>query len=287
MNRKELYTRITETIINKLKEGTVPWRKSWAAGLPSNYISKRIYNGINFLSLISNDYPSQYYLTFLQCSKRGGRINQGEKGYPVIYFKVNEVEVNKEGRTEIERVPLARVSYVFNLAQTSLYEDKSEKLKLPSCEELLLQIHNKPEIRHNSNRCYYSLKHDYISLPTIESFDDSSLFYSSLFHELGHSTAHPSRLNRDMSTTDMETYSKEELIAELSSSFLMGYCGLENKTIDDSASYINGWLKTFDSNPQILIEAAKEASTAVDYLLPKNVRADQHSPQKVSEVSAA
>lgn len=48
MNRNDMYSRITEKLIVKIKEGTLPWRRSWHHGLPANFITKRHYNGINF-----------------------------------------------------------------------------------------------------------------------------------------------------------------------------------------------------------------------------------------------
>ncbi|MHB1687919.1 MAG: ArdC-like ssDNA-binding domain-containing protein, partial [Ignavibacteriaceae bacterium] len=72
MNRSDLFDRITQQIKAKLEEGVLPWRKSWKSGLPMNFITKNAYQGINFLMLILNDYPSPYYLSYLQCNQKQG-----------------------------------------------------------------------------------------------------------------------------------------------------------------------------------------------------------------------
>lgn len=85
MNRSDIYNRITSKLITKLESGTVPWRRSWSNGVPANYVSKRPYNGINFLSLIVEDHPSPYYLTFLQAKEKCAKINSGAKGSIIVF----------------------------------------------------------------------------------------------------------------------------------------------------------------------------------------------------------
>jgi len=79
MKIQEVYNKITAQIQEKLKEGTLPWKKPWTVGLPQNMISRHYYTGINFLSLCTADYPSPYYLTFLQCKDKEGYVNPGKK----------------------------------------------------------------------------------------------------------------------------------------------------------------------------------------------------------------
>ncbi len=108
MNRNELFEKINNQILEKLKEGVVPWKKSWKEGIPSNFISKRAYHGINFLSLSMKDFPSPYYLTFNQCRERGGSIIAGSKSQMIIYWKVLEYR-NEEREEDITEVSLYQV----------------------------------------------------------------------------------------------------------------------------------------------------------------------------------
>ena len=78
-------------------------------------------------------------------------------------------------------------------------------------------------------------------MPARTAFDHIENYYSTFFHELAHSTGHPSRVGRDgieqLNTFGSESYSREELIAELSASMLAGITGISPTTIDNSASY--------------------------------------------------
>ncbi|MBN1300579.1 MAG: ArdC family protein [Melioribacteraceae bacterium] len=118
LNRSDIYADITRRLKEKLSQGTLPWRKSWEIGLPRNFQSKRIYNGLNFINLALNDYPSPYYLTFLQTKERGGFVRKGETGSWVVYWDVKEIPGASD--EESRRVPFIRRSIVFNLSQTSL-----------------------------------------------------------------------------------------------------------------------------------------------------------------------
>ncbi|WP_281277142.1 zincin-like metallopeptidase domain-containing protein [Oceanobacillus piezotolerans] len=84
------------------------------------------------------------------------------------------------------------------------------------------------------------------------------------------STGHSSRLNREGITAHngfgSELYSKEELIAELGASMLFGICGIVNETIDNSASYIQSWLRALKEDKTLIISASQQAQKASDYI---------------------
>jgi antirestriction protein ArdC len=85
MNKQDIYDRITNNLIAKIEACTIPWRRSWNVGIPRNYVSKHAYNGINFLSLLAEDHPSPYYLTFLQAREKGATINKGAAGSLIVF----------------------------------------------------------------------------------------------------------------------------------------------------------------------------------------------------------
>ena len=64
-----------------------------------------------------------------------------------------------------------------------------------------------------------------------------------------------------------EKYCKEELIAEIGASFLCGHTGIENFTLDESAAYIDFWLKALKENKKIIVSSSQQAQKAVDYIL--------------------
>jgi antirestriction protein ArdC len=265
MNKNEFLNGITMSIIDKLSKGTLPWRRSWKTGVPANFVSKRAYIGINFISLILKDYPSPYYLTFLQCKERSGTINRGSSGCPVIYWEVKEFPSASEDEKQ-KRVPIVRLSYVFNLSQTSLYNENILETIL-SCEELIARMPVKPIIKHNIRGCYYSPAGDYISIPKIEDFETKEEYYSALFHEMIHWTGHETRINRIASGRYGDNdYAYEELVAELGAAYLCSLCGISNMTINYHASYINGWLKLMKRDARMLLKASTETGRAIRML---------------------
>lgn len=263
--RNEIYEDITNRLIEKLSQGTIPWRKTWEVGLPTNLQSKRKYNGINFINLCMNEYASPYYVTCLQCKERDGYIKRGQKGSWIIYWDLKEVPSNNID--DVKRVPFMRRSIVFNIAQTSLHYEIDEERKIIRCEEVIKGMELHPDIRHNILRAYYSPVEDYISLPPINSFTSEAEYYSTLMHELIHWTGHTSRLNRKSTATEDELYSFEELVAEIGSAYLCALTGIAPKTLDNQAAYIKGWLKLAESDDSIFMKAAIEAQRAVNFII--------------------
>jgi antirestriction protein ArdC len=105
-------------------------------------------------------------------------------------------------------------------------------------------------------------------------------YYSTLFHELTHSTGHATRLNRptltDLCPFGSTNYSREELVAEMGAAYLCSLTGIVNATIDNSAAYIQGWLRRLRSDPKVLVQAAAQAQKAVDYLTNSGGPHDDH-----------
>ena len=73
----------------------------------------------------------------------------------------------------------------------------------------------------------------------------------------------------DVAAFGSETYSREELIAEMGAAFLSGHCGIENATIDNSASYLAGWLRVLRQDSRLVVTSAAQAQKATDYILGK------------------
>lgn len=274
-NKAEIFASITQKIKERLEYGTIPWQRSWTVGIPRNLISKKAYTGLNFMSLCLQEYPSPYYLTYLQCQQKAGTISKGAKGSLVVYWQIKELTVtgNETDELDVKRFPLIRYSYVFNLSETSLYKDNvDEQNKVVAFEEILNNMNTPPVIRHNIARCYYNANEDYISLPQINDFNCPQEYYSSLAHELVHWTGSASRLNRLQSTSfGTDEYSQEELIAEIGSAYLCAMAGIAPKVIDNQAAYINGWLKQLNKQADLFIDASIQAQKAVNYLLNKSL----------------
>ena len=108
------YQVITDKIIEKLEQGTIPWHQPWSAEMPKNVVSKKEYRGINVFMLGCMGYANPYWLTFKQAKALGGHVRQGEKSTPVVFWKWIEKE-NDDG--EKESYPVLRYYRVFNIDQ--------------------------------------------------------------------------------------------------------------------------------------------------------------------------
>jgi hypothetical protein len=108
-------------------------------------------------------------------------------------------------------------------------------------------------------------------MPEPEAFESMEAYYSTLFHELTHSTGHLSRLNRKEITEPghfrTDPYSREELVAEMGAAFLCGHCEIEDKTVDQSAAYIQNWLEQLKDDRRLVVHAAAQAQKACDFIL--------------------
>jgi antirestriction protein ArdC len=272
-----VYDQITERVMHLLEKGTVPWRKPWKAqsGLPRNVVSKKSYRGINVLLLHAMNYESPFWLTFRQAKELGGSVRKGEKACPVVFWKRFEVEDEITG--EIEKIPMMRFYYVFNVAQCDgLKNVPSPSVETPFAaptkpDEIVAFMPKRPEIKHGMRKAFYSPLEDIVAMPDRARFDDDAGYFGTLFHELVHSTGHQSRLNR-LTITESEgfgsnPYCKEELIAEMGAAFLCGHAGLAERTLENSASYIQNWLEALQNDKKLIVQAAGDAQKAADFIL--------------------
>ncbi len=272
------YEIITQKIIERLEKGDIPWHKPWSVqqGMPKNLITKKEYRGINVFLLASNHYPSPYWLTYKQAKDLGGNVRQGEKGTPVVFWKWLSITEKEDEKETEKQIPFLRYYTVFNVAQCDGFQDKVPGLKqsefnpIERCEQIVNNYAGKPEIQP-SDRAWYSPSLDKIGIPPASLFNNPEEYYSTLFHEMTHSTGHASRLDRsgikDVSPFGSKSYSQEELVAEMGAAFLCGNAAIENKTIDNSAAYIQGWLRKLSNDKKCVIIAAAQAQKAADYIL--------------------
>jgi antirestriction protein ArdC len=288
----DVYSIISERIIEKLEQGTIPWRKPWRSiGAPRNLVSKRSYRGINVWLLATQGYTSPYWATIRQINELGGCVRKGEKATPVVFWKiyVDGVEVKahepepdtQEAQGQGKRRFVLRYYSAFNTDQCDLPASVTEKLALPeqrqldpieTCEKILAGMPNPPEIVHAGDKAFYSPTADRVTLPPRGLFESAEEYWCTLWHETGgHATGHPKRLNRESikeaAPFGSPTYSLEELLAELSAAYLCAVAGIENGTIDNSAAYIAGWLRKLRDDRKLIVHAAAQAQKACDYVL--------------------
>ncbi|RIW13400.1 DUF1738 domain-containing protein [Algoriphagus lacus] len=287
----DVYENFTRLILDKLEQGIVPWYQPWnTKGLPSNYLTKKPYRGINFWLLISLNHEMPYYLTFQQAKELGGMVKKGSRAIPICYW--NYVFKHKEtGRTipeglladypieSLTKVCFLKEYKVFPIEQIEgidwVLPEQAEDRSLPvldRCESVYSEMYEPPRFIHDKEEAFYHPKLDLINLPPKPRFKSVEDYYAVLYHELVHSTGHHSRLNRpgveEIDYFGSENYSNEELIAEMGAGYLCGFTGIQNKRlVDNQASYIQNWIARLKNDKQLLIDAASKAQKAVDYIL--------------------
>lgn len=270
---------ITNKIIAELEKGRIAWKKDWKSyTLPMNLETKREYSGINMLLLSMNDYSNPYWATFKQIINQKGSVKAGEKATKVIFWKLidsGSTIINKRtNKPEAVMIPYLKFYNVFNVEQTTLNipNPQAREIKpIEDCEKIISGYKDCPSVSFDSDRAYYKPESDTITLPIKETFRSDEGYYSTYFHEMVHSTGHKDRLNRFTNTNDIhfgnETYSKEELIAELGNAYLCAKAGISNKTITNSTAYLGGWLKALKADSSMLIQASTKANKAYNYIL--------------------
>jgi antirestriction protein ArdC len=274
--RGSVYDQITERIVALLEKGTVPWRKPWnaQARFPRNLVSKKPYRGVNVFLLHAMSYESPFWLTFRQAQELGGSVRQGEKACPVVFWKQLEVEDEETGETD--KIPMLRFYHVFNVAQCDGLKNIPAPVETPLSaptkpEEIVAFMPKRPEIKHGMRKAFYSPAEDIVAMPDRARFEDEAGYFATLFHELIHSTGHASRLNRPTITEaegfGSNPYCKEELIAEMGAAFLCGQAGIAERTLENSAAYVQNWLEQLHSDKKLIVQAAAQAQKAADFIL--------------------
>jgi antirestriction protein ArdC len=270
-----VYQIVTEKIIAQLEAGVAPWQKPWATEWPCNLVSGKQYRGLNPFLLAIQGYGSKYWVTYNQVQKLGGSVRAGEKSSLVTFWRIGEKKIVKrpEGERETRSI-LLRYYSVFNVEQTSLAETlglggASREANISEAERIVTAMPNPPR-REQSHRAYYRPKNDTVGMPAKTAFSSVEGFYGTLFHELVHSTGHASRIGRDgieqLNTFGSESYSKEELIAELGAAMLAGVCGISPTVINNNAAYLKSWIEVLRGDSKLIVSAASAAQKAADYI---------------------
>lgn len=205
--------------------------------------------------------------------------------------------MSAERRKQMAVKPFLKQFLVFNVDQTNLKEIKPELYA-----SLLLKF-QAPELRDDhgmysnpaidrmierqewvcpinvakGNKSFFSPYNDVIQVPLKSQFNrgktdaeryaDGMEFYSTLMHEMGHSTGHVDRLCRlENASFGEPKYAKEELVAELTAAVVGSSLGFESRITDNSAKYVNDWISTLKENPRFIVSLMSDVNKASDMI---------------------
>jgi antirestriction protein ArdC len=295
-----IFAKVTKRILDLMDStGLPPWVKPWrppkgGTPFPVNGSTGRAYSGVNVFILASSamegGYGTHEWWTAKQVEKVGGRILRKRAAQTVIFCR--PVVVNEEGDIIRDADPAhleegQRVS-VLTIGHQVWNRDDCDGLPPPRfsgpplpdldplerAESLIAGNTNLPRIRHvKSDRVFYASDADFVQIPARGQFKDVAGYYGTLFHECIHSTGHPKRLDRSKILGQAvkfgdPAYSKEELVAEMGSSFLCALAGIENLQEElASAAYLKGWRKALKDDTRLVVQAAGLATKAADFIV--------------------
>lgn len=293
--KKDIFQEVTDSILEALEKGVSPWHKPWETygcnGFPVNAGSSREYSGINVLLLWlacqRNGYTVNRWLTFDQIRKLGGKVTKGERATTTVVYRPREVvKTNRDGEIVYDadgneimvNVPFISRNKVFNVCQCENLPDEVALIpdlpELPEIEcienaDRLIQASQIQILYKRQNRAYYSPGFDHIMMPLKGQFKAAADYYSTVLHELVHSTGHASRLNREGITSGKskkgnKVYAFEELVAEIGSAFLYTSLGIKGEV--QHASYVDHWIKVLREDKKAIFKASSLARKAFEYL---------------------
>ena len=302
MNHDEYHRKFADAIIEQIKQGTAPWQKPWAPGervMPMNVDTDRSYRGGNSLHLASVQQEMGYgdvrWGTYRQIQNRGGQVRKGERGTRILSFQDKkriavtdaqgkprrDAEGKRIYRYEKLKTPFVRQYTVFNAEQADGLPERANPTPEP-----LWKAHQEAEkvmadvgvqVRHvQGDRAYYHMKRDEIVLPERGQFPSANNYYQTALHELGHSTGHPERMNRETLAEGIKNgfgspdYAREELRAEISAMMTGERVGVGHDP-SRGAAYVEGWVQALEEDPREIRRAAADAQRISDFVLARHI----------------
>jgi antirestriction protein ArdC len=270
----DIYAEITNRIVSEMESGLIPWQKPWvASGGCVSYATGKPYSLLNQMLL---GRPGEY-ATFKQIQQAGGYVKKGAKAQMVVFWKW--ITVTDDETQEEKEVPILRYYNVFHIDQCEGLKAKHmpELPNTANAHETAEQIINSYTQRegvtlHQSegDRAFYRPSSDSITVPHMAQFTATAEYYSTVFHEMVHSTGHAKRLNRIDKTAffGSEAYSKEELIAEIGASALVNHVGLETAdSFRNNTAYVQNWLTVLRNDKRFIVSASGKAEKAVHMIM--------------------
>lgn len=298
--------RLVDTFMANLENNHSLWRQGWkVTGAPVSAITGKRYNGVNRLFLSSatmeRGYSDNRWLTYNQMKEKGWDFKHDEEGnsmgknagvsieYFSLYDKTTKRAFDKhtlDGMTKAERddymdenvIALRKYYCVFNGDVIEGIPEREKHTVDPSGKnsraEGILQFwsDNEAKIIYGGDEAFYRPSTDEIHLPERNAFVDLPEFYSTALHEIGHSTGHEKRLNRDLSGGfGSDKYAEEELRAEIASIFMEQDLGIEasEKHIQNNSAYIQAWHDKIKDDPNILFRAIAAAEKITQFVIAK------------------
>ena len=297
---------IVDEVIKNLEDGVGLWQPGWSMpGVPESAITGKKYRGVNnfLLSFVAmaRQYSDTRWATFNQMKEKNWSFKTDEEGkslgkgagVSIEYFEMRDKETGKpfdrkvlDGLTAEEKEdyikdhvrPIRKYYTVFNgdviegIPAIEKHEINAND-KVDRVENLLTYwSENEAKIIYGGQDAYYRISADEIHLPDRERFFSMQEFYSTALHELGHSTGHASRLNRDIQNLfGTSDYAIEELRAEIASMFIEQDLEIQvdEEHKRNNSAYISAWKERIKDDPNALFTAIADAEKIAKFVAEK------------------
>lgn len=300
--------KLVKMYIKSLEEGNIPWEKMWTTSAPYNPVKKTEYRGTNnlLLSFISLErgYKDNRWCTYKNIIDNNWKlVNAKGMGVHVEYVLMKNIHEKKNYKfDEYKKIITENPEMIKDFRPNTLHYVvfNAEHIEgIPKDNEVKKeQIINNDYIKNiidnlgvkyveKGDEAYYNIQEDEVVIPELTRFKNNYAYYSTQLHELAHSTGHESRLDRDIKNKfGTPDYAKEELRAEISSSFLMQKLGLEydEKHLNNHKAYVRNWLDILKEKPQELFLAIKDANKIVSYLEEQSLTKEQNISKEIDEM---
>lgn len=283
----DIKKKVTSLILEACEqEEKLPWDKGVLNSdfFPINPQTGNIYKGFNRLFLYwlgakGND--TLEFITKLGATKMGGKVNEKAQDFQVVYWNFSKYNVKEKRKPQegddpkdIKVRPFMRYFTVYKITETTVKPTRKFKERdNASIEDIDAFITKfaeasgvKIDYKKSGTACYRPRKHE-VSIAGRTYYKSSEEFYSTIFHELVHSTAKEMARKVEFGLWGDHTYSKEEVVAETGAMFLCHYFGINKTTERNSQAYLQSWSKKLRENPLWLISGANAAEKAVNYML--------------------
>ena len=313
MSNAKIYEIITKKMVERIEDAiknnvTFTWVKPWKGYPLGNYLNylkdgdnMKEYRGINRILLDGGLYLTMKQINELEKKdKKTYKVRKGSHSETVYFYKQimvddkdaeGNIKLAEDGTPLKKRLFMMRFYNVFNVSDIEGLEvnlgqvEKVDETKLTKKADKLIKdfckrTNLKFTVKKGSDRAYYSPSNHEVTVPDKSQFKDINEYYSTVFHELTHSTA--KELGREMSGKfGSEKYSFEELVAELGSAFILQALGFETiKTEENSTAYLKGWLKVLKSDTGFIVKASNQAQKACDLFF--NVKYESEEEDKAA-----
>ena len=255
-------------------------------GIGKNALTGNYYKGSNlFLTMFDTDinkYAHAIYATKKQWKQLKCEVKENAPSLPITFWKNITEESKRFKGKQVVVSSFCMYSRVYNV---KFIEGDYKLPVFKTGKQYSIKLIDdfvkatKVELKHTENNgCFYSPKKDLINMEYKTNFKDTEEsnatvhYYSTLFHELAHSSGHEKRTNRIKTNLNRfgshtKEYAFEELVAEIGSILLGHQFNIEKTVRDNHSKYLNSWIKALKKDYTLIATAFAQAQKAVDYFV--------------------